>query len=247
MNETMNETMRTLLAHRSIRRFTSDPVPSEHIALAVRAGQMASTSSAVQAYCAIRVTDADKRREIADLSGPQEKVAAAPAFFVICGDARRHRLLCERVGKSYGQHLEGFLIAVIDATLFAQNMAVALESMSYGMCYIGGIRNDLPRVARVLGLPEGVYPLFGMCIGKPAEEPNERPRMASGGVMFENAYPSDDQIYRQADEYDAAYRAYLAERGARPRGWSEAMVEKMDHASRVSVGPFYRAQGADLS
>lgn len=243
----MNETLRMLLSHRSIRRFTSEPIPDEHIEAAVRAGQMASTSSAVQAYCAIRVTDDAKRRAIAELAGPQEKVAAAPAFFVICGDARRHRLLCERAGKSYGQHLEGFLIAVIDAALFAQNMAVALESMGYGMCYIGGIRNDLPRVAEVLGLPEGVYPVFGMCAGRPAESPSERPRLPAGGVLFENGYPSDDEVYRRADEYDTAYRAYLAERGARPRGWSEAMVEKMDHASRLSVGPFYREQGADLS
>jgi len=243
----MNETLQTLLAHRSIRRFATDSIPDEHITMAVRAGQMASTSSAVQAYCAIRVTDEGMRREIAALAGPQEKVATAPAFFVICGDARRHRLLCERAGSSYDQQLEGFLVAVIDATLFAQNMAVALESMGYGMCYIGGIRNDLPRVARVLNLPVGVYPLFGMCAGRPAESPAERPRLPTTGVMFENGYPSDDEVLADLDRYDEAYRAYLAERGARPRGWSEAMVEKMDRASRPSVGPFYRAQCADLS
>lgn len=243
----MNETMRTLMAHRSIRRYTGEPVADEDIRAAVRAGQMASTSSAVQAYCVIRVRDAAKRRAIAEISGPQEKVATAPEFFVICGDARRHRLACERAGRPYEQRLEGFLIAVIDATLFAQNMAVALESMGYGLCYIGGIRNDLPRVGEVLGLPAGVYPLFGLCVGRPAESPSERPRLPEGGVLFEDAYPDDDELLRQLDEYDAAYRRYLEERGARPKGWSEAMVEKLEHASRVTVGLFYRGQGADLS
>lgn len=246
MTEKINETMKTLLSHRSIRRFTDEPIPDEHITLAAQAGQMASTSSAVQAYCAIRVTDAAKRRAIADLAGPQEKVAAAPAFFLICGDARRHRLMCERTGVHYGQQLEGFLISVIDATLFAQNMAVAFESMGYGICYIGGIRNDLPRVGAVLGLPGGVYPIFGMCVGRPDEVPCERPRLPVPGVLFEDGYPSDAEVFAQVDSYDAAYRAYLTDRGVKPRGWSEAMVEKMGHASRLTLGPFFRGQGADL-
>jgi hypothetical protein len=65
-------------------------------------------------------------------------------------------------------------------------------------------------------------------------------------VLFEERYPDDAELLRRLDAYDAVYRAYLAERGARARGWTEAMVEKMEHASRVSVGPYYRAQGGDL-
>ncbi len=242
----MNDMIHTLLAHRSIRKFTDDPIPDDHIEVATRAGQMASTSSAVQAYCAIRVTNPDSRRVIADLAGPQQKVADAPAFFVICGDARRHRLLCECAGQKYRQQLEGFLISVIDATLFAQNMVIAFESLGYGICYIGGIRNDLARVAEVLRLPIGVYPIFGLCVGKPAESPDERPRLPTPGVLFEDTYPTDEEVFAQIDAYDAAYAAYLAKRGASATGWSRAMVKKMDHASRLTLGPFYREQGADL-
>lgn len=242
----MNQTIDLLLSHRSIRRFTGDPIPDEHVHLAVRAGQMASTSSAVQAYACIRVRDPHKRREIADLSGPQEKVAVAPEFFVICGDTTRHRLLCERAGEPFEQRCEGFLISVIDATLFAQNMVIAFESMGYGVCYVGGIRNDLPRVASVLDLPRGAYPLFGLCVGKPAESPDARPRLPQSAVLFDDGYPDADTLLASIDDYDEAYRHYLADRGAEPRGWSESMIVKMAHARRVDVGPFYRSQGANL-
>ena len=33
-------------------------------------------------------------------------------------------------------------------------MAIAAESMDLGICYIGGIRNDLDTVAKRLSLPE---------------------------------------------------------------------------------------------
>jgi nitroreductase len=163
----INETLETLLSHRSVRRFTDEPVAAADIERAVTAGQAASTSSAVQAYCLIRVTEASVRESIAELSGPQAMVAAAPALFVVCGDTRRHRLICEREGGSYQAGFEGFVVSVIDATLFAQNLAVAFESMGYGLCFVGGIRNDLERLTALLELPEGVYPLYGLVVGRP--------------------------------------------------------------------------------
>lgn len=240
----MNQVIELLLSHRSIRRYADQAIPEEHVANCVRAGQMASTSSAVQAYACIRVRDPDKRRALADLAGPQEKVAVAPEFFLICGDARRHRLLCERAGADSDQRMEGFLISIIDATLFAQNMVLAFESLGYGACYIGGIRNDLPGVGRVMQLPPGVYPLYGLCVGVPAEDPAPRPRLPMQAVCFDDAYPPDDELLATIDRFDADYRDYLARRGAAAMGWGESMIEKMAHASRASVGPYYRQQGA---
>lgn len=240
----MNQVIDLLISHRSIRRFADQAIPEEHVEHCTRAGQMASTSSAVQAYACIRVKDPARRRALADLAGPQQKVALAPEFFVVCGDARRHRLLCERAGMHYDQRMEGFLICVIDATLFAQNMVIAFESLGYGVCYIGGIRNDLPGVGRILQLPPGVYPLFGLCVGVPAENPAPRPRLPMETVLFDDGYPADDQMLASIDRFDAAYRDYLARRGATAMGWGESMIEMMGHADRLSVGPYYRQQGA---
>ena len=235
------------LGHRSIRRYLDEPVRDEDVRRAVSAGQAAATSSAVQGYCVIRVRDAERRGRIAELCGPQAKVAEAPAFFVVCGDARRHRLVVERSGGSYEQRLEGFRLCVIDAALFAQNMVVALEAMGYGTCYIGGLRNDLHAVNRVLSVPEGVYPLFGLCVGRPAEEPMERPRLGVDAVLLEEVYPGDEAMLGMIDEYDGRYRAYLRERGAAEVvGWSEAMAGKLGGVRRPELGSFYTGRGARL-
>jgi FMN reductase (NADPH) len=243
----MNETLHQIHAHRSIRRFKEDSVPDAHIVEAVRAGQMASTSSAVQAYSVIRVRDAGKRAALAELSGPQEKVARCGAFLVICGDARRHRVICERAGAPYAETFESFLVAVIDASLLAQNMTLAFESLGYGVCYIGGIRNDLPRVRELLGMPVGIYPLFGLCVGLPDEAPGPRPRLPAGAVLFDDAYPTDAALLEGVDAYDASYREYLVARGApKVAGWSEAMAARGHEKARADAGLFYASQGARL-
>ena len=246
-----NETLRTLRAHRSIRTFTDEPIPDADVIEAVRAGQAAATSSAVQAYSLSRVRDRAKRERLAELTGPQDKVALAPAFFAICGDARRHRLLCERAGGAYDQRLEAFMVATIDATLFAQNLVVAFESMGYGTCYIGGLRTRIAEVDELLNLPAHVYPLYGLCVGKPAEAPSLRPRLPVEAVLFEEGYPSDDAMLGPVDQYDAEYRAYLASRAGGPGAtapspWGERMGHKYQTPERTHLAEYYKAKGARL-
>ena len=45
----MNDVLRQMAAHRSVRRFKSTPVPDEHIEHAVEAAQMAASAGAFQA------------------------------------------------------------------------------------------------------------------------------------------------------------------------------------------------------
>lgn len=243
----MNDTITTMHAHRSIRQYGPDPIPREHIEIAVRAGQAAATSSAVQAYTVIHVTDPDKLSELAELAGPQEKVEKCGAFFVVCADTRRHRLMCERANKPYESTLERFLVGVIDATLFAQNMTLALESMDYGTCYIGGLRNDLERVDRILDLPDGIYPIYGLCAGTKAQDPIARPRLPIESILHTNGYPSDEDSMKALDSYDETYAQYLKDRGAPPSTWTEAMVSKLSRRSREELAGYFTRKGASLT
>ena len=99
-----------------------------------------------------------------------------------------------RDGAPHSARLEAFLLAVIDATLFAQNLVLAFESLGYGICYIGGLRNHIAEVDRLLGLPTGVYPLYGLCVGVAAEQPMARPRLPLEAVYFEGRYPDDETM-----------------------------------------------------
>lgn len=240
------EPLALLLAHRSIRRFRDAPVPDDAIHRAVQAGQAASTSSAMQAYALVQVTDQAVRAALATLAGNQRMVATAGAFFVVCADTRRHRLLAERAGQPYDAALEAFLVAVVDASLFAQNLAVAFEAQGYGICYVGGLRNELPQADALLGLPHGVWPLYGMCVGVPDQDPLPRPRLPTGLVWCRDRYPDDAAVLAEIDAYDQEYRAYLERRGAAPGAWSEAMVQAHRAPKRVHLAGFYRGKGASL-
>ncbi len=242
----MNDVIGLLKSHRSIRRFKDAVVPDEHVREAIAAGQMASTSSAVQAYSVIRVREAETRRAIADLAGPQEKIVACGAFFVFCGDTRRHRLAAKRDGEGYDQRLEAFLVAAIDCALVAEKAAIAFESMGYGICYIGGIRNDAAQVDRLLGLPEGVYPFFGMCVGVPDEDPVVRPRLPVEAVLMEDRYAGDEAVLGALERYDDGYERYMEERGSAAARWSEVMGRKFGTPAREELGGFYRGKGARL-
>ncbi|MDG2422701.1 MAG: NADPH-dependent oxidoreductase [Phycisphaerales bacterium] len=242
----MNTIIDLMMGHRSIRQFTEDPVSDDHVEQAVAAGQMASTSGAIQSYSVLRVRDEQRLEKLVALTGNQTKVVRCGAFFVVCGDTRRHRLLAQRDGVPYDTRCEAFLLAVVDATIFAQNMSLAFESMGYGICYIGGLRNDLPAVSQVLQLPEGLYPLFGLCVGRPAQDPTIRPRLPQPTVLFEENYPDDSSMLAGMEAYDATMLEYFRERGAGDRIWSEEMSAKFSAPRRESLGPYYRDQGANM-
>ena len=235
-----------LLAHRSIRQFTADPVSDADLARWVRAGQAASTSSHVQAYLAIRVRDASTRARLVELTGGQPQVADAGAFLVIAADARRHQLIGADLRSPPAENLESFLVSVIDATLFAQNLVVAAQSEGQGICYIGGLRNDLPAVTELLELPRGVFPLYGLCLGTPAEDPAVKPRLPVEGVLFEDRVPDDETLRRSIATHDDEMAAYYASRGLEGRNWSGGVMRKRRVAHRDQLDEYYTAQGANL-
>jgi nitroreductase len=247
MTDPNNPTLALLHRHRSIRRFTEELVSDDTLARAVSAAQMASTSSAVQAYCVLRITDASTRERLVHLTGQQIKVARCGAFLVICGDARRHELVAARAGLPHRPNFESFLISVIDASLFAQNLAVAFEAMGLGICYIGGLRNHLRQVDELLALPQGVFPLFGMCVGRPAEGPAARPRLPVEAVLFDDRYPADEAMLAQIDRYDVHYAEYLKERTADASSWSSRMAAKHSATERDDVASYYVSKGAALT
>lgn len=137
----MNETIELMMKHRSVRKFKPDPVSDEQLAAIVAAGQMASSSSSVQAYTVIAVTDIEQKSKLAELAGNQAYVNECPVFLVWCADlyrlsdaAKRH--LPEK--ESYADSTENFMVATIDAALASQNAALAAESLGFGIVYIGG-------------------------------------------------------------------------------------------------------------
>ena len=244
MTPSEHEVLSAMRSHRSVRRYGSGPVPLEHIRAAVEAAQHASTSSWIQAYSLLEITDPESRERLAHLTGDQAQVAESGTFFCVCGDVRRHHLVAEDAGAPCEQNLETFLLAVVDASLFAQNLALAFEALGHGICYIGGLRNRLPEVDSLLELPSGVWPLYGLCVGEAAERPSHRPRLPLEAVWFRDRYPSDEEVRRRIAEHDEVAREYYAEREQPGRDWSGGTWRKFRRRMREGLKDYYESKGA---
>src|SRR5690606_31594133 len=88
----------------------------------------------------------------------------------------------------YTDTVENFIVATVDTALAAQNAVIAAESLGLGAVYIGGLRNNIEQVSELLRLPELVYPLFGMCLGVPAQSPMTRPRLPLDSILHTDTY-----------------------------------------------------------
>jgi len=241
----MNPTIELLKAHRSIRKFTDEPVTNDQVRTIVSAGQAAATSSNVQAVTVIQVNRQETRDMMAELAGGQPWVANASVFTVWCADLRRSGAACEVAGGELEKGMtEHFLIATVDVALAAQNAVVAAESMGLGICYIGGLRNNPDKVAELLQLPEQVYPVFGLCLGHPAQDPDIKPRLSLDAVLMQDTYSSEQQN-KHFDDYNERLGHYYKTRtgGKKISQWTDEMKKLVGKESRPHLKGFLEEQG----
>ncbi|MFF2909364.1 oxygen-insensitive NADPH nitroreductase [Paenibacillus sp. NPDC057934] len=242
-----NETLELLNRHASVRQYKDTLVSEEQLAAIISAAQMASTSSNVQAYSVISVTDPGLRSQLAELAGNQAYIEQAPVFLVWCADLYRLREASAphlAGGSSYEDTTENLIVATVDVALAAQNAAVAAESLGLGIVYIGGIRSKIAEVSELLGLPELVYPVFGMCVGYPAARTGLRPRLPLQAVLHRNGYDAATTL-EQVKVYDEESRVYMRERtgGANDTPWSEMMAKRISEPARMQLKDFLQAKG----
>ncbi len=241
----MNEVIKLLKSHRSIRKFTGQMVSDELINEIVSCGQAAATSSNIQATTVIRVRSSEKREKLAEFAGGQSYVVSAGAFLVFCADLHRPQIACEMQGGDFSEGMtEHFIIATVDVALMAQNCVVAAESLGLGICYIGGIRNNPQAVSKLLSLPDQVYPLFGLCLGYSDQDPDVKPRLPLSVVLKEECY-EDSTNTDGIKFYDDQIREYYQSRtgGTKNSCWSEEMKALVGKASRPHMQGFLKKRG----
>lgn len=231
--------------HRSVRRFTDDTIKKSLLEELISAGQSAASSSFIQAYSIVRITDKSIREQIAKAAGGQPWINSAPEFLVFCADLKRVELACvqQGLGKLEG-HTEHFLAASVDVALVAQNVLLAAESIGLGGVYIGGIRNEPQLLADLLKLPDQVYPVFGMCLGWPAKLPEVKPRFPVRSVLHEEQY-NIDEVEADVLAYDEQMKTYYESRNANKRlsDWSSQTAKAVQLKKREHMLTFLQNRG----
>ena len=241
--------LETILNHRSIRKFTEQPISEELLRTLFEAGMAGSSSGFLQSASIIRVTDKQLRYEIrricADAQDAKEGekyghpyVEHCAELLIYCMDNQRH---LQVVPNAQIDWTEVTLVGAIDSAIMAQNLLVAAESLGLGGVYLGSVRNDINRLSELLQLPAGVVPMFGMALGYPDQDPAMRPRLPVELVVSTNKFEpaSKDAV----EAYNDTMKAYYVERGQPGMDWTKQVMNYLDKPARPAILPYLNKQG----
>jgi nitroreductase/FMN reductase [NAD(P)H] len=241
--------------HRSLRRYRPDPVSPKLLRLLCACALSAPTKSDLQQADIIHVADPAKRRRIVAHLGEMPWILDAPVFLVFCGNNRRIRHIGEWRGKPFAnEHLDHFMNAAVDAGIVMMNFINAAEAAGLGTCPISAIRNAIDTVSSELGLPQGVFPIAGLCVGYPAAAGHISPRLPLEVTVHTDRY-DETRLRDQVDGYDQRRHAnhpYGKQRRtqlfgtAEFYGWSEDKARQYAEPERADFGDYIRRQGFSL-
>lgn len=237
----MNTVIDTLLSHRSIRKFTDKPLTPAQIDTISKAAVAGSTSSFIQCTSIIRVTDIEKRQKLAEYAGNQAYVVGAAEFWVFCMDFHRHQQISPDAKLGFAEQT---LIGAVDTAICGQNTLLAAESLGLGGVFIGAIRNNPLAVIELLNIPDNVMPLFGMCLGYPAQNPEIKPRLPQSIFFHHNGYQKniDNTVL---DDYDSHVKTYYQTRTNNKKSdtWSEQITAILAKETRPFMKEALNKQG----
>ena len=222
----MNETIKTLMAHRSHRSYQDKDLDDAGLDMIIKAVQAAPSWINGQQVSVIAIRDPEQKRKFADLCGGQKHIEEAPVFLVFCLDFYRAYLASELENKPFAVpgNIDAIMVGATDVGIALGTAIAAAESLGLGTVPIGGIRRNLQETIRELNLPPYVFPVSGLCIGHPATDPGLKPRLPKQAVFHESTY--NRELLPLIEEYNEVYANYVHERskGKQSAKWTEGIA-----------------------
>jgi nitroreductase len=235
-----NEVIAAMLDHRSVRGYKPDAVPAGTLETMIAAAQSAATSSNMQWTSVIATTDPAKKKVLAEIAGGQKHIEQCPLFLCWIADMNRHVTIsaAEQVEFETMPFLETFMVACIDVALAAQNAVVAAESIGLSTVYIGAMRNDPERVAKLFNLPKQSFVVFGLCVGYPAEKAagEVKPRLSQAAILHHERY-DDSTAHAERQAHDEEMMRFSARHELQAGTWTQRVLNRL--------GPLKSMQGRE--
>jgi nitroreductase len=226
-----NDSLEILLSHRSVRSYLSDPLPEGTLEWLVAAAQSAASSANMQTWSVVAVEDQERKAELCKLANNQAQVNQAPVFLVWLADLGRLAHIADSRGLPHValDYIELLVKAIVDASVAAQNAAVAAESIGLGTVYIGALRKSTQEVATLLNLPPFIFPIFGMCVGYPNPEVEVaiKPRLPQPAVLHRESYKLAEQDEAIARYNDIMKEFYTEQKMNVNVDWSEHSAQRV--------------------
>ena len=213
------------------------------------------SKSDLQQTSIVHIDNADSRHQIAAALPSMPWVASAPVFLLFCGDSRRIRQICDRNHTQFAHDpLDALFNATTDTAMVLQNFILAAEAAGLGCCPVSAIREITTEIAALTRLPDGVFPLAGLCVGYAAVKPPLSIRLPLAVTVHKDTYDDGDDAALIAD-YDKRRRRvnpYKTQRDVETfgqdadYGWSTDKARQTAHTDRLAFSQHIRAHGFDL-
>lgn len=188
----MNDILAALHERRSVRAYLDRPISEEDKRAVLLAACAAPTAGNQQLYTILDITGQELKDKLAVSCDNQPFIAKAPMVLIFCADCRKWYDAYMEAGQAPRAPGVGDLVlAVVDASIAAQNAVTAAESLGIGSCYIGDILEQYETHREILHLPEYVVPSAMLVFGYPTEQQKNREKPARCDlrhIVHENTY-----------------------------------------------------------
>ena len=148
-----NEVIETILARRSVRSFTDQPVDDEQVRQVLEAGRWAPSGRNNQPWRFVLVRDAEKKGAVAAQTKYSRVIERAP----VCVALFLEEAACYDPIKD-----------AQSAGACLQNMLLAAHSLGLGAVWLGEILKNADRVRQALELPPGFLLQAVVALGHPS-------------------------------------------------------------------------------
>lgn len=157
------DAMEAIRTRRSVRRYTDEPVTDGEILAVLKAGMQAPSARNQQPWAFVVVRDRKILDEITQVHPYAKMLAQAQAAIAVCGDTAR-------------QQAEGYWVQ--DCSACTQNILLAAHALGLGAVWLGVHPREerVVEIRRLLELPDTVFPLGLISVGRPAEVPEHQDR-----------------------------------------------------------------------
>lgn len=180
----MNEIMQAITNRRSIRRFTSKPVPDDAIADIVRAVQWSPSWANTQCWELIIVSDQPYKEQLQRTLSPKNPAAvamvSAPIVLAVCGQVKKSGYYRGAPVTRFGDWM------LYDLGLATQNILLAAVSHNLGTVVVGAFDHDM--AGSILKLPEEVKAVTLIPLGYPDQNPGPPKRREREDFIHHNSY-----------------------------------------------------------
>lgn len=202
----MNDTLKIMFDHRSIRKYSDQPITKETLQHILQAACNGSTMGNMQLYSIIVTQDKEKMKEMAPFHFNQPIATNAPLILTFCADFNRFNKYCsfrDAETTAYN-NLQSYHWAVIDAIIAAQNACVAAESLGLGICWLGTITYNADKFISAFDLPKEVMPVACISFGYPDETPDLTDKLPVEAIVHYEKYTdysekSINQLYKEKE------------------------------------------------